>query len=132
MAFHREVGDKERKQAVHRSIRRHPEGCFAVEVFDNANSPELRPGDIVVVDPNAELDAGDFVYIEIRKKTRERLFRQYRENGGEIRLPPLNRNYRTFRLGAPGEPQVAILGKVIELFRSFLPPATSGANAAAA
>ncbi len=123
----------QQKGRTHSSLRRHPEGCFAVEVADNANAPELRPGDIVVVDPQTELAPGDFVYIEIRNhKTRPRTFRRYREYmHGEIRLVPLNKNYRAYRFGEPSEPTIAILGKVIELSRSFSMPAADGVAAKA-
>jgi SOS-response transcriptional repressor LexA len=87
--------------------------------------------DIVVVDPHAELSHGDFVYIEVRyKKALQRTFRRYLEHrGSEIQLAPLNRSYRTYRFGASAEPRMAILGKVIELFRSLSTP-TAGRNAA--
>ncbi len=131
MGLKEEIAAAQQKGRVHSPVRRHAEGCFAVEVADNANVPELRPGDIVIVDPRAELVAGDFVWIEIRyRKTRQRTFRQYWEyRGGKVRLVPLNKNYRTYQPSAPGEPDISILGKVVELSRSFFAPAAGGAEA---
>ncbi|HZV20383.1 MAG TPA: S24 family peptidase [Hyphomicrobiales bacterium] len=109
------------------------EYCFTAEVTDSANVPELKPMDIVTVDPHAELEDGDFVYIEVRqKKTSQRTFRRYFNYGSTVRLAPLNRNYRTYLFGAPGEPRLAILGKVVELSRSYaLPTVNSSAIMAA-
>src|SRR5579864_989501 len=79
----------------------HAESYLLIEVPDAANAPELRPRDIVAVDPQAELAHGDFVHIEIRyKKALQRSFRQYRDYGSAIRLEPLNRNYRSYIFGA--------------------------------
>jgi SOS-response transcriptional repressor LexA len=120
-----------RDQMYRRSIKSYAEGCFDVEVGDSANAAELRLMDIVVIDPHVELSNEDFVYTEVRyKKAVQRTFRRYLQHrGSEIQLAPLNKNYRTYRFGALGEPRMAILGKVIELFRSLSAP-TAGHNAA--
>jgi len=134
MGLKEEIAAAQQKGKLHSSIRRHAEGCFAVEVADNANAPELRPRDIVVIDPRAEPATGDFVYIEVRHtKSRHRTFRQYCEYAGaEIRLVPLNKAFRTYRFGVPGEPTIAILGIAVELSRSFSPSGARGAVGLAA
>ncbi len=117
MAIQEEIKKAAEKGDFHKALRKHPQGAFAVPVEDKANEPVLWKGDIVVVHPGAEIEPGDFVYIEVQKRgKRMRGIRRYVEGDAGGLFLPFGRNYVHYSFND----NVAILGKVAELSRSLL------------
>lgn len=120
MSLQAELSQAKQDGSVHQTRREHSEGCFAVSVKDNANSPELEFGDIVVVDPGAVPEPGDVVYIEVRTNNGcKRTFRIYGEGEYGALFVPFNGSHVFYTPGVPGTPGIVILGKAVELSRSF-------------
>ena len=117
MDLQAEIEEAKRTGSFHRTPRKPPEGAFAAPVTDTANFPDFRVSDVVVINPTATAQPGDFVYIEVRQGRRgKRMIRQYAEPTlGEVAFVPLNRTCATYRAGAG----VKIIGKIVELSRAF-------------
>lgn len=74
--------------------------CMAVSVEDNSMLPAFKPGDVLICDPNADIEPGDFVIAKanghhkalIRKY---RLAKSTRLGMPVVELVPLNADYPT-------------------------------------
>jgi SOS-response transcriptional repressor LexA len=125
MTIARAIETARKNSSVHHSRKRTSAGSFAVRASDSANAPYILPGgsgtegDILTIDRNEPYTHGNFVYIEVAAGRRKlRTVRQYKElPGGAVQLVPLNPDHREYHVGAPGEPEIAIVGRVVEISR---------------
>lgn len=80
----------------------------ALIIGDDANSPDLLPGDRVVLDPAEAPRAGDIVLVET--KAGEKMLRRYRPRTGAVfEAVPGNENYATLRSDEDGLAVVAVM-----------------------
>lgn len=92
--------------------------AFFLELDDHSMSPEFRPGDCVLIDPQVKPQPGDFVLAS--HGAQQALFRKYRlrgsDAGGEdvFELVPLNEDYPV--LQSERQP-VAVMGVAVEWVR---------------
>lgn len=96
--------------------------AFVCEIEDESNAPDFRPGEEIVVDPNAERTPGDFVLVRIEQFDRA-VFGRYRPRGLDkagverFELKPMNEDYPTETIDGlnPG----AVVGKIVRHIRIF-------------
>lgn len=73
--------------------------CIAVEVEDNSMFPEFSPGDMLICDPSAQIEPGNFVIAKAngRSKAVIRKYRLLGQSGDsgtpKIELKPINPDY---------------------------------------
>jgi SOS-response transcriptional repressor LexA len=88
--------------------------AFLLTVSDESNAPDLRPGDDLVVDPEAAADPGDIVLAVTG--TGRTVLRKYRPRGDEGRyqfeLAPINPDWPTFR--SETDSGLSVIGVMIE------------------
>jgi SOS-response transcriptional repressor LexA len=93
---------------------------FATIVTDNSMSPEFKPGDIIIADPDKKPKPGDFVIAEINSN---KMIRKYREIGANteknslIELIPLNQDWAASKINNPKEGK--ILATIISQIKNF-------------
>lgn len=91
--------------------------AFALEIQGDSMLPDFRPGEVVVVDPDAPVRPGDIVVAKLDRDEKATL-KKYRERGVDakgwpiIELKPLNDDYAPVVMDAdnPGK----IIGPVVE------------------
>jgi len=89
--------------------------CFALKVRGDSMEPEFREGDVIVVDPDRQPQAGDFVVVKSDEEG-EATFKKYVRLRGEAYLRPVNQqNYPDIKLTDTHR----LVGKVIRLHRSY-------------
>lgn len=95
--------------------------AFALRIKGDAMETEYKEGDLIVVDPDAELRPGDIVVALDHESTT--VVRRYRERGRDAdgnfvyELKPLNDNHPVLEFR--GDPAERIIGPVIEHRRRF-------------
>lgn len=90
---------------------------FGLIVRGDCMEPRFRDGDVVIVRQQNDAESGDIVVVLIRESEAEiRKLAKY-ENGS-VALVPTNSAYPPAVFGA-GDPQLAIVGKVVELRAKF-------------
>lgn len=90
---------------------------FATIITDNSMSPEFKPGDIIIADPNKKPKPGDYVIAEIASS---KMVRKYREIGGNTEknsaseLTPLNHDWAASKINSAKEGKVfaTIIGQM--------------------
>jgi SOS-response transcriptional repressor LexA len=85
---------------------------FALRVEGDSMTPEFAPGDLVVVDPNAVWENGNYV---IALKEDETIFKQYKVYGKTAVLKPLNPKYDDILLTE----EIQIIGRVIRKIKRY-------------
>lgn len=85
---------------------------FALKVVGNSMETRFKEGDIIVVDPEIEVQTGDYC---IAKVAGEVTFKQYYENGTEIRLKALSPKFPDIVFPKAGAVDFQIVGKVVEM-----------------
>lgn len=96
--------------------------AFALEIQGDSMLPDFRPGEVIVIDPDAALKPGDYV-IAKTEGTEEATFKKYRPRGFDddgreiIELMPLNDDYpsETINAARPGQ----VVGKMVRHIRKF-------------
>jgi transcriptional regulator with XRE-family HTH domain len=96
--------------------------AFAVKINDRSMAPELRPGDIAIIDPKVKPTPGDLVLAAL-EADKEAILRKLRLKAiapliyPEIELVPLNEDWPPIQISVdnPGK----IIGPVIEIKRFF-------------
>ncbi len=89
--------------------------CFALKVRGDSMEPEFREGDLIVVDPDRQPQAGEFVVVKSDEEG-EATFKKYVRLRGEAYLRPVNQqNYPDIKLTDTHR----IVGKVIRLHRLY-------------
>ncbi len=86
---------------------------FALRVAGDSTEPEFHEGEIIVIDPDADWDSGDFVLV--RNGKGEVLFKQIKRYGDTWILRPLNPKYPEIQLTEEHE----IIGKVIQKIKKY-------------
>ncbi len=96
------------------------ENVFALEVPDESMSPEFKPGDKIVVDPDIKPNPGDYVIAQ--NGDNEATFKMYKPRGFDdqgreyFELTPLNQMYPTLDSRFQ---RIEIIGTVVEHVRSL-------------
>lgn len=89
--------------------------AFALQIKGGSMRPDFSPGDRVIIDPDVQPQAGDFVVAKNGEE--EATFKKYRARGtgadGEVvfELVPLNPDFETMR---SDERQIHIVGVMVE------------------
>lgn len=96
------------------------DGCFVVELIDNACAPEYRKGDQVICDPTANIEPGDYV-IAVLTEDSTAHFAQYRpishRKSSRFELVHTNKNYPSIEVG--GSIKGFVLGRAIKHIRDM-------------
>lgn len=96
------------------------ENAFALEVQGESMTPEFKPGDKIIVDPDVEPKPGDYVIAQ--NGEHEATFKKYRPRGYDsegnviFELTPLNPDYPILN---SAEQPIRIIGTVIEHIRAL-------------
>lgn len=96
------------------------ENAFALEVPDESMSPEFKPGDKIVVDPDIQPNPGDYVIAQ--NGDNEATFKMYKPRGFDdqgreyFELTPLNQMYPTLDSRFQ---RIEIIGTVVEHVRAL-------------
>jgi SOS-response transcriptional repressor LexA len=85
---------------------------FSLRVEGDSMTPEFAHGDLVVVDPHAAWENGNFV---IALRDNETIFKQYKVYGKTAVLKPLNPKYDDIVLTE----EIQILGRVIRKIKRY-------------
>ena len=93
--------------------------CFAVDIEGDSMLPELRSGDVAIVDTEKELSNGDVV-VFVDKSEDLGYIKQYHKTDNEIMFISYNSAYKPmiFPLSALND-RIKICGKVIKSLRDF-------------
>lgn len=92
----------------------------ALVIADDANSPELVPGDRIVLDPDETPRAGDIVLVSTASG--EKMLRRYRPRAGAVfEAVPGNGNYATLRSDEDGLTVVAVMVEFTRRRRASTP-----------
>jgi SOS-response transcriptional repressor LexA len=83
---------------------------FALRVKDDSMEPEFVEGDVIVVNPNIEVNPGDFVVVE--SEGEEASFKQLKEYGETLVLHSLNPKYADIEIKEGYN--YRILGRVVK------------------
>jgi phage repressor protein C with HTH and peptisase S24 domain len=94
------------------------EDMYCAPISGTCMEPDIRDGDLALIDPNAAIADGDIAVVHARLPwgTGRTVKRIYRVPGGGMRLVPRNRAHPVIVLGPEDEP--VILGKVFAVLRS--------------
>ncbi|RUR24262.1 LexA family protein [Legionella qingyii] len=95
------------------------ENAFAIEIKDNSMEPEFRVNDILIFDPNAKLNPGDFVAVQIGNEA-EVIIRKYKQLSAFISQPKfeliaLNEDWANIHIDE--DTSCKIIACVIQLIR---------------
>lgn len=96
--------------------------AFALRIDDRSMEPEIRPDDIVIIDPDVPPTPGDFVVARL-DGVREALLRKFRPKAAlpteypEVELVPLNEDWPSVLIEVNGPGRV--VGPVVELRRPY-------------
>lgn len=90
---------------------------FAAKITDNSMSPEFKPSDIIIADPEREPKPGDFVIAQIGST---KIIRKYREisslseKSAAFELIPLNPDWAMSKISDPKEGKIlaTIVGQI--------------------
>ncbi|HAU2307381.1 TPA: helix-turn-helix domain-containing protein [Legionella pneumophila] len=97
------------------------ENAFALRVQDDSMAPELKVGDVLIVDPDQIVRPGWLVVVNLQDSSEAtiRRFKQWSNNGLnlEYELIPANENWATIRGDQSSENR--IIGLVLACFRLF-------------
>jgi SOS-response transcriptional repressor LexA len=85
---------------------------FALKVVGDSMETRFKEGDIIVVDPEIEVQTGDYC---IARVAGEVTFKIYYENGTEVRLKAMNPKYPDMVFPKDGAVDFRVVGKVVEL-----------------
>ena len=85
---------------------------FALRVEGDSMTPEFAHGDLVVVDPHAGWENGNYV---IALKDNETIFKQYKIYGKTAVLKPLNPNYDDIVVTE----EIQIIGRVVRKIKRY-------------
>jgi len=96
--------------------------AFALEVEGESMLPDFKPGEVIIIDPDAPIKPGDYVAAK-SIKSGSATFKKYRPRGvdadgvEQIELVPLNEDHPTEYIGAdrPGY----LVGKMVRHIRKF-------------
>lgn len=96
--------------------------CIAVTVEDNSMLPEFKPGDILICDPDADIEPGNYVIAKVDGQPKA-VFRKYRLSKGQmpgvsrVELKPLNEDYPEEYIdeGHPGH----IIGRCFKVMKDI-------------
>lgn len=86
--------------------------AFALRVVGDSMEPRYLAGDIIVIDPDIEVQTGDPC---VAKISGDVTFKVYYENGTEIRLKAMNPKYPDMVFPKEGPVDFRVVGKVVEL-----------------
>lgn len=92
---------------------------FAAKITDDSMSPEFKPGDIIIADPQRKPKPGNFVIAEIGS---EKIIRKYREINSAsekkaFELTPLNPDWAMSKISHAKEGK--ILATIVGLIKAF-------------
>ena len=88
--------------------------AFALKMTDESMMPEIRVGDVLVVDPDIKPSPGDYVVVKVINKP-ETIVCQYKKlsyTSPEFELLTLNDNWPNITVGDGVD--VTIIGKVVQ------------------
>lgn len=91
---------------------------FAFKMLNDSMMPDFRPNDILVIDPSAEPEPGNYVAVKLSDKV-EVIICQYKKlsyNSSEFELLTLNDHWPNIKVA--GGFDVKIIGKVVQCMRS--------------
>lgn len=88
---------------------------FALRVRDDSMNPLFSEGEIIFVDPDLEVEAGQYVVAGDETVPENAMLRELRELGGRPILHPLNRRYPDLALGTGQR----IWGRVVRLRKNL-------------
>lgn len=94
-------------------------GSFALKMADESMTPEIRIGDILVIDPLIAPQPSDFVVVKVGGQ-QEVIISQYKKlsyTSSDFELVTLNDNWPNINVA--DDLEVEIVGKVIQNIRSF-------------
>lgn len=83
---------------------------FALKVKNDCMEPEFREGERIIIDPDTQVENGDFVVVRDNKND-EATFKQLKKYGKKIILHPLNPKYDDIELDQ--DKRYVIVGKVV-------------------
>lgn len=93
---------------------------FAVRLVDNSGTPTHRKGDVIICDPTADIEPGDFVLVVLTDEQQVH-FGQYRplshRKSSRFELSHANSNYPTIEVG--GRVKGFILGRAVKHIRDM-------------
>lgn len=84
---------------------------FAIRITDASMAPEFTVGDIVIIDPAAQVRPGDCVLAEVAGQAGA-VFREYRQRDGGAELSAQNPVFSSYRIG--GSAGGAVIGPMVE------------------
>lgn len=93
--------------------------AFAFKMFNDSMIPEFRPNDILVIDPSAAPEPGNYVAVKMNGKT-EAIICQYKKlsyNSSEFELLTLNDHWPNIKVTDGFD--VEIVGMVVQCIRGF-------------
>ncbi|WP_412758163.1 LexA family protein [Legionella bozemanae] len=97
------------------------ENAFALRVQDDSMSPELKVGDVLIIDPDKAIRPGGLVVVSLQNanETTVRRYKQLSADNSiqEYELIPTNENWATIREAKSGGHRV--IGIVLAFFRSL-------------
>ncbi|HAU1145984.1 TPA: helix-turn-helix domain-containing protein [Legionella pneumophila] len=93
--------------------------AFSLKMLDDSMTPEIRINDIQVIDPNAQVNPGDYVAVKISGKEEAFicLYKKLSYTLSEFELLTLNDNWPNLKFNADME--VKIIGKVVQNIRGY-------------
>lgn len=96
------------------------EYTFALKMIDDSMFPEMRPGDIQIIDPSLTPNPGDYVAVKIKGKN-DVFICQYKQLSYiNLDFELLTLNDKWPNISVNENVQVEIIGKVIQNIRSYL------------
>jgi phage repressor protein C with HTH and peptisase S24 domain len=78
----------------------HDPQAFAARVVGDSMEPKYREGDIVIFSPKRPAENGDDCFVRFARDNETTIKRVYQDEGGRIRLQPLNNAYAAQTCGA--------------------------------
>ena len=92
------------------------DNMYGLKVSQSCMEPEFREGDIIVIDPSAQPENGDFVIVRDNESDHA-TFKQLKKYGDKIILHPLNPKYKDIELEE--SERYEIIGKVVEKVKKY-------------
>ncbi|HBD7093882.1 TPA: helix-turn-helix domain-containing protein [Legionella pneumophila] len=98
------------------------DNAFAIKMVDDSMMPDIRVGDVLIVEPDSEPKPGDIVVAQIEAEE-EVIVRKYKQlsaskNATEYELATLNNDWADIQVG-PNKIQAEIIGCIVSLVRGL-------------
>jgi SOS-response transcriptional repressor LexA len=100
------------------SMRSHSE-VFAIQMTNDSMTPEIRPGDLLIINPGISPRPGDFIAVNIREEEELVicLYKKLSYEKDDCELITLNENWPNIQIN--GQISFEIIGKIVQIIRNY-------------